>query len=477
MALTQRLDLRQKQTLAVTAQLQQSLKILQMASLDLSTLIEEELAQNPLLAEGEAETADREQPEETETPNGQEAFEDGFAGTTDEAQEDIRIPEEPRLLSSGNHEEDEGGTERWLSEQRSLREYLLQQLQEEISDPAQAIIGNYLIEMLDEAGYLREPLPNLAMQLGCPEIEVEQVLLKMQTFDPCGIFARDLAECLRLQLQEKDRCDPAMEALLENLDLLGKRDLEGLKKICGVDTDDLMEMVAEIRALNPRPGALFSSETSSQIVPDVYVMKAKDGWHVELNGDALPKLLLNRRYYTQVRAGARGPEERKYLSEQLASASWLIKALDQRARTVIRVATKIVARQKGFFEEGVGALKPMTLKDIAEEVELHESTISRVVANKFMATPRGTVEMKFFFSSAIQGSGGDGDYASQAVKHKIKQLIEQEDPKHILSDDEIAVVLRKEGMDIARRTVAKYREALGIASSVQRRREKRWVGA
>jgi RNA polymerase sigma-54 factor len=300
----------------------------------------------------------------------------------------------------------------------------------------------------------------------------EATLDKLQRFDPPGIFARNLAECLALQLKERDRYDPAMQALIAHLPLLAQRDAAALMRICGVDAEDLADMVAEIKALNPKPGLAFDPVTADPVVPDVFLRAQPDGsWLVELNSDTLPRVLINNRYYAEVSGAARNKKEREYLSERYQSASWLVKALHQRATTILKVAREIVRQQEGFLRHGVQYLRPLVLRDIAQAIGMHESTVSRVTANKYIATPRGTFELKYFFTSAIAASNGGMALSAEAVRFRIKSLIDQES-KDVLSDDKIVEILLKEGVDIARRTVAKYREAMHIPSSVQRRREK-----
>jgi RNA polymerase sigma-54 factor len=335
------------------------------------------------------------------------------------------------------------------------------------------MIAQYLADLVDEAGYVIGALADVAEKLGATLSRVEAVLARLQTFDPPGVCARNLTECLAIQLREQNRLDPAMEALIGHLELLAKRDFPALRKICGIDEDDLVEMIGEIKHLNPKPGLAFSSTLVQPIVPDVFVRQAADGtWLVELNHDTLPKVLVNQTYYSKVTKTAKKDTDRSYLAECLQTATWLVRALDQRAKTILKVASEIVRQQDAFFAHGVQHLRPLNLKTIADAIEMHESTVSRVTANKYMATSRGTFEMKFFFTSAIASADGGEAHSAEAVRHRIKQLIEAESAQDILSDDTIVEQLRKAGIDIARRTVAKYREAMRIPSSVQRRRDK-----
>jgi RNA polymerase sigma-54 factor len=326
---------------------------------------------------------------------------------------------------------------------------------------------------VDESGYLTGDLAQVAEKLAAPPSEIEAVLAIVQTFEPAGVCARNLTECLALQLKERDRYDPAMQALVEHLDVLAKRDLAMLRKICGVSEDDLADMIAEIRRLNPKPGLAFGSALVQAVVPDVMVRSGPDGgWLLELNSDTLPRVLVDQTYYAEVSKSARNAEEKSYLADCLQNATWLVRALDQRARTILKVASEIVRQQDAFFAHGVQHLRPLNLRTVADAIGMHESTVSRVTANKFMATPRGIFELKYFFTSAIAAADGGDAHSAEAVRHRIKQLIDAEGPSEALSDDTIVDKLREAGIDIARRTVAKYREAMRIPSSVQRRREK-----
>jgi RNA polymerase sigma-54 factor len=326
--------------------------------------------------------------------------------------------------------------------------------------------------MLDEAGYLTGAPGEVAERLGCSQEQVEQVLARLQQLDPPGVFARSLKECLALQLRDAGRLDPAMEALLEHLHLVAQLDRAALIRICGVLPDDLPEMIAELKALNPKPGLAFAQEPIETIVPDVLLVPTSGGWRVELNSASLPKVLVNRMYHTELSRSAGDKQAREYVSERLQSANWLVKALDQRARTVLRVAEAVVERQMPFLERGVHYLRPLVLRDIAAATNLHESTVSRATADKYVATPRGNFPFKYFFSNGLPHTGGEGSHSAEAIRQQIKAMIEREDPDNVLSDDQIVELLRARGVAIARRTVAKYRESLAIASSVQRRRTK-----
>ena len=504
MALTQRLELRQSQSIVMTPQLQQAIKLLQLSNIELGEFVETELETNPLLDSeerraGESEDTFGEDQEGTPDREAALAEDAALAGDSASLADSDQIPAEaeapldtdpqdlydlgpgdgyldaaPGSPGPGANGYDElPSLEQRLSETVTLRQHLLDQLAVELSDPVDRLIGVHLIDMLDGAGYLTGSLPELAGLLGCPEARVEAVLAVLQGFEPAGIFARDLQECLAIQLAERDRFDPAMQGLIENLDLLARHELPRLMKLCGVDAEDMAEMIAEIRQLDPKPAQAFDHQAAETVIPDILLFAKPDGsWRIELNPETLPRVLVNRSYHAQVQARTRTRQEREYLAERLQQANWLVKALHQRATTILKVATEIVRQQSGFFQHGVEHLRPLTLRDIAEKVELHESTVSRVTSNKYMATPRGTFELKYFFTAAIAGLGRES-HSAEAVRHRIRALIDQESPDRILSDDTIVAVLQREGIDIARRTVAKYREALRIPSSVQRRREKR----
>jgi RNA polymerase sigma-54 factor len=505
MALSQRLEIRQGQALVMTPQLMQAIKLLQLSSLDLVAYVDSELERNPLLergAENENDSGSAE-PEASETP-----VNDGDAQPADWLNENLEInrtaiedrldtdlgnvfptelPEPPPRaqtaefpapsewagVGAGGRDGEDYNLEAFVTAEMTLADHLTEQLACAIADPVLRLIGAHLIDLVDEAGYISGDLAMVAERLGAAPVQVEQVLATVQSFDPPGVGARNLAECLAIQLRERNRFDPAMQALLAHIDLLAKRDFVALRRICGVDEEDLADMVAEIRRLNPKPGLAFGSTLMQPVVPDVLVRSGPDGgWLVELNSDTLPKVLLNQTYYAEVSKSARNPTEKSYLSECLQSGTWLVRALDQRARTILKVSTEIVRQQDGFFAHGVQHLRPLNLRTVADAIGMHESTVSRVTANKFMATARGIFELKYFFTSSIASADGGDAHSAEAVRHRIKILIEAESAGGVLSDDTIVDKLREAGIDIARRTVAKYREAMRIPSSVQRRREK-----
>jgi RNA polymerase sigma-54 factor len=496
MALGPRLDLRQSQSLVMTPQLQQAIKLLQLSNLELDTFIDQELERNPLL-----EREDSEPPEAADVSDAPEPAPAGdepmLDGQTRASAEDSLDVDYDNLYnndsasdsagseafgqwsgSGGRHDfsDGDGDFDQILAGDVSLRDHLVAQINMDFSAPADRLIGLHLVEMLDESGYLIGDVADIAAKLDCPLDTVLGVLARAQRFDPAGIFARSLKECLALQLAEKNRLDPAMQALLDNLDLLARRDLAGLMKVCGIDAEDLSEMIAEIKALDPKPALRFDSVVAQPVTPDVLMRRTADGgWLVELNSDTLPRVLVNSRYYAKVSGAARNREEKAYLSERYQSANWLVKSLHQRATTILKVAAELVRQQEAFFRLGVQHLRPLVLRDIAGAISMHESTVSRVTSNKYIATPRGIYELKYFFTQAIGSNDGGDAHSAESVRHRIKALIDAEG-KRVLSDDRLVEMLKNEGIDIARRTVAKYREGMNIPSSVQRRREKALQG-
>ncbi len=496
-AVVPRLELRQGQSLVMTQQLQQSIKLLQLSSLELAEFIEQELEKNPLLTvedqesspekseEGEDNSVQTEGQEEEGTgepaaadtdvtgKDAEEWQDTGDDSSYESAAGDGAYEPRSKLGSNDNEDGNNPGFESFAASEVTLRDHLLGQLHLEVSDPVKRIIGQHLIDLVDESGYIKEDTSGIMQLLDCDAEIMEATFTVLHGFDPPGVCARNLAECLAIQLRDKNRLDPAMEMLLGHLDKVAKGDLNALRKICGVDEEDIKDMCAEIRALNPRPGSGFQHEVVQAVEPDVFLKRGKGGsWHVELNTNALPRVLINRRYYAQLSAKTRDKQERKYLSDQMAVASWLIKALDQRAQTILKVSTEIVAQQDGFFRHGIKHLRPLTLREVADAVELHESTVSRVTTHKYMATPRGTYELKYFFNAGLQNAAGGESYSNKTVQYLIKELIDQEKNDAVLSDDIIASELKAQGIAIARRTVAKYRELMQIPPSLVRKREK-----
>ncbi|MBA2934053.1 RNA polymerase factor sigma-54 [Sphingomonas sp. CGMCC 1.13654] len=497
MSLAPRLDLRQSQSLVMTPQLQQAIKLLALSNLEIEAFIAEELEKNPLLDSGSTEEVREAEPDgdfDGDAPEPTDALA-GLNGGGEDAPLDVDYSEETfhhdspsdlagaqgmdgslGLAGTATGGGEGGDLQETLAGAENLSDHLMAQAGTVFSGDALLIAG-HIIDALDDAGYLTVPLLDIAERLGAPLGLVERVLGTVQTFDPTGIGARDLAECLALQAKEADRYDPCMEKLIAHLDILARGDLPRLRRICGVDEEDMADMIRELRAYDPKPGLQFAATETQPVVPDIFVAPmAKGGWAVELNNATLPRLIVNRSYYAELASAAGDRTSKAWLNDSLQSANWLMKALDQRARTIVKVATEIVKQQEAFFQRGVEHLRPLTLRTIAEAIGMHESTVSRVTSNKYLACPRGLFELKFFFTSAIQSADGGEAASAQAVKSHIARLIADEAPDDILSDDALVDLLKERGFDIARRTVAKYREALGLGSSVQRRRQKKLAG-
>ena len=498
MALSPRLEYRQAQSLTLTPQLMQSIRLLQLSHLELNDFVDAELLRNPLL-----EREDGSEPAEPDSPEGPDrsieisAYEDtvdrgdriqdadSIADGYDTAVENVfpdqgaqdQLNPQSRLDRDGSSSEsgEAPDIDQFIAAKPRLSDHLEEQANLILRTQADRLIAQHLINGLNEAGYLVVELDAVAEQLGAELGDVEAVLGALQGCDPVGVFARTVPECLAMQLADRDRLDPMMLALLDNIGLLAEHNMAGIMRAVGCDREDLSDMLAEIRRLDPRPGLAFEGGAAETVVPDVFVRRGNDGaWQIELNAETLPRVLVNRVYYATVTKKARDPGEKAFLSDCLATANWLTKSLDQRAQTILKVAAEIVRQQDGFLTHGVAFLRPMTLKMVAETIDMHESTVSRVTSNKYIATPRGLFEMKYFFTTAIASSDGGNDHSAEAVRHRIRQLIEAEALSAILSDDTIADLLKQEqGIDVARRTVAKYREGMNIPSSVIRRRQKK----
>ncbi len=483
MALGPRLDLRQSQSLVMTPQLQQAIKLLALSNLEIETFIGEALESNPLLDAGEMQVVDA--PPETPEPATADELMLAGAGEAD-APLDIDPDALDRDRDTGDHDsgdwsaaggsapgEDGPDIDDHGAPDVDLATHLEEQVGPAARDARQAFIARHIIGLLDEAGYLPVHLREVAADLGITLAEAEDALDLVQSLDPTGVGARTLAECLALQAKEADRHDPCMQVLLANLDLLAKGSVAQLKRICNVDDEDFAEMMAELRGYDPKPGLRFGRGERAPVVPDILVTAtAGGGWDLQINQATLPRLIVNRDYYVELRQGCADKASKAWLSEKLADANWLIKALDQRQKTILKVAAEIVKQQDGFFRRGVSELRPLTLARVAEAIEMHESTVSRVTSNKYLHCDRGTFELKYFFTSGVGSTDGEGASAA-AVKARIKALIDAEKADAILSDDTLVDMLKAEGFELARRTVAKYREAIGLGSSVQRRRQKK----
>ena len=488
MGLGPRLDIRQSQSLVLTPQLTQAIKLLQLSNLELDAFIQEELSKNPLL-EGSSDEDDRSGDVEVPAP-ASEDFEDApedpgaddlISGLAETDDRPMDMDWEAQALDNDSYNDVVTGSGSEEGFDFDRLQYAASSLSEHLHDQLHGASGpvgdlaRMLAEMLEDTGYLTVPLAEISASTGEPLGVIEQALALLQSLEPAGIGARNLAECLALQAKAADRYDPAMARLIDNLDLLSKGRLKDLNRICGVDHEDLADMIRELRAYDPKPGCVFSAPVADNVTPDVFVRRMASGYAVELNSATLPRLLVNRRYYQELKSGPQDKASRAWLSECLASAGWLVKALDQRARTIVKVVTEIVKRQQGFFDQGMSAMKPLTLREVAEAIEMHESTVSRVTSNKYLMCDRGLFELKYFFGSGVGGGEEGGEAAaSGAVKAAIGELIANE--TEILSDDALAALLKERGFDVARRTVVKYREAMGIGSSIQRRRQRKMVG-
>ncbi len=519
MALTTKLVMRQGQSLVMTPQLLQAIKLLQFSNIELASFVQEELERNPLLERAEETRADdaadglsdnRDVVHEADVTLGAQFNESAEADWSSEnfatdrsalesslGTELVNTFDEDRApanearddlseagLSSSSWSGASGGggdsgsgeasnLESYLAAKLSLKDHLLEQLPLAVADAAGRLIGHALIDAIDETGYLTDTVEDIADRLGAPFGRVTKVLSAIQTLDPSGVGARNLAECLTIQLRDRDRFDPAMAMLVAHLDLVARRDIAGLRRLCGVDEEDVMEMIAEIRRLDPKPGRAYGSSPIQPVVPDVIVRASPDGsWMIELNTDVLPRLLVNQTYAAKISRTKGSEADRSFVSGCLQTANWLTKSLEQRARTILKVSSEIVRQQDAFFAYGVEHLRPLNLKAIAEATGMHESTVSRVTSNKYLSSPRGLFELKYFFTASIASNSGGDAHSAESVRFRIKQMIERETVGEVLSDDAIVEKLRESNIDIARRTVAKYRESMRIPSSVERRRRK-----
>lgn len=471
-----RLQLRQSQQLVMTPQLRQAIRLLELNNLELARLLEQEVERNPLL---ELAPPDSDRPEPAATAPEPEAgaplpSEDpaAAAGAFETGADNLYDAGEPFRPGSAPHTDDLPALDQTLPAPETLLDHLARQigLMRAPTEVRRAALA--LAAEIDEAGYLRIDPTEAADRLGVSSAILEAAVGVLQACEPAGIAARSLAECLALQLTERDRLDPAMQALLDNLPLLARADFAALSRICGVEEDEVRDMAAELRTLDPRPGAAFSAPALPAAPPDILVRRASDGgWRVELNPDTLPRVLVNEAYAARLAASG-DAQARAFVSDCRQSGAFLVRALDQRARTTLALASEIVRRQRDFLEQGVSALRPMTLRRIADDLGIHESTASRVAATKTLNCPRGTFPLRWFFSQAVQATDGGEAHSAEAIRARIRGLVQDENPRRPLSDDRLTALLREEGVDIARRTVAKYREAMNIPSSVQRRRFK-----
>ena len=498
----QSLDLKLGQHLTITPQLQQAIRLLQLSSLELQQEIQEALENNPLLEDLDEEAAAREPSESpveeavTVESGGDSEGSDSTAGDEQPVDRDIAIEDDPlrEELTGGNDDwednseslsasatRNEGGDglpdiDARNSAPTTLREHLLWQMQMAIFSPTDRRIAEATIDAINEDGYLTCTLEEIQQSLpGDLSVEIDEVqavVHQIQNFDPAGVGARDLSECLQLQMRALPSATPHLDnarrvATSENLALLANRDFKQLKRTTRLSSEDLQEAILLIQHLNPRPGGSVTSSQAGYITPDITVKKIRGIWRAELTSSAAPRLGINQQYEKLIRRGADTADNR-YLQDKLQEARWFIKSLVSRNETLLKVARAIVDRQRAFFEHGAEAMKPLVLHDIAEIVGMHESTISRVTTSKYMLTPRGIFELKYFFSSHVGTSDG-GTCSATAIRSLIKKLIEAEKPLKPISDSTIAEILAEQGIHVARRTVAKYREALNIPPSSQRK--------
>jgi RNA polymerase sigma-54 factor len=484
-----RQTMNQTQSAVMTQKLQQAIKLLQMSSIEIAGVIENEVEKNPFLEFDEGSPDEVESVSPGQQPPKENKAEADTSHRIDNRFADIfdlesgrsggvsaPMPESRWQTSNSGgaaSSDDFEGAEMRVAAGLTLRDHLVEQMALSLRDEDHLLVGQDLIDSLDEAGYLTEDVADLADRLGCTIDEIETTLAVMQTLDPPGVFARSLGECLALQLKDRDRFDPAMEILINNLNALADGKHSWVAEQCGVDREDLKDMVEELRTLDPRPGLAFDSVLVQTVVPDVFVRRdEKGGWAVELNPELIPRILVDRDYYANVRSAARTKEEKAYLSERISTANWLVKSLDQRSHTILAVAHELVRQQRAFFDDGVLHMRPLTLSTVAEVIGYHESTVSRVTANKHLSCEAGILPMKYFFSGPVRALNRNEDYSATSVRYIIKSVIDAEQVSAILSDDKIVKILRDQGIDLARRTVAKYREMQGIPSSIQRRRQK-----
>ena len=492
MALAPRLDLRQSQSLVMTPQLQQAIKLLALSSLEIEAFIAEEVERNPVLETGSSDAAP-DVPTEDFAPalhdSGERASDDLLSGDGQGTSDALDVDFSAETFHHDTPSDSVGGADGMLgltgsaapngfdadgpdfdsfaAHDISLREHLMAQAGSSLSG-RQLFLVQQIIEHIEPTGYVGEDLMAAAHRLGVSVADMEAALTELQRFDPTGVGARNLSECLAIQAREADRYDPCMAKLIDNLDLVAKGAFDQLKRMCRVDDEDLRDMLIELRGYDPKPGCRFESEDMLAVTPDIFITPRGAGWAIELNSANLPRILINRSYVAEL---GQDKATKAWLSDCMADANWLIKAMDQRQRTIVKVATEIVKQQDGFFRKGVAHLRPLTLRQVADAIDMHESTVSRVTSNKYLHCGRGLFDLKYFFSSGVQSADGEGASA-EAVKSHIKSLIDAEGEK-ILSDDTLVDLLTAKGFDIARRTVAKYREAMGIGSSVQRRRQKK----
>ncbi|MEE3329527.1 MAG: RNA polymerase factor sigma-54 [Myxococcota bacterium] len=497
MAIELKQQVRLSQQLVMTPQLQQAIKLLQLNRLELQTLVQQELEENPVLEE----TLDQEDPTPGELSDETPDYDLPEAATSAEVAELTSAVSEPEPAVSADEptdavkmddidwenylnsnpqtgldsirsgdESDRPSLEATLSGKQTLTDHLEWQLHLADFAKDEAACAEWVIGNIDDDGYLRSTTEELARQSGADEELIERTIAKVQGFDPTGGGARDLRECLMLQMSALDFDDELVFAIVnEHIDLLRKRDFRGIVKAIGVTIEEVAAAAKVIGMLEPWPGRAYGGDEPVYITPDIYLHKIGDEFHVMLNEDGLPKLRINNMYRDVLARGNNVEKDTKeYVHEKVRAAMWLIKSIHQRQRTIYKVMDSIVTHQREFFEGGVQFLKPLNLRDVADDIGMHESTVSRVTTNKYVHTPQGIFELKYFFNSGVGRFGGDS-VSSETVKQKIRNIISNEDPRRPLSDQRIAEMLKVADIDIARRTVTKYREAMNVLSSTKRR--------
>jgi RNA polymerase sigma-54 factor len=481
MAMEARLSLRQSQRVVMTPLLQQAIQLLQLSTLELQEVVQKELLENPLLEEvtpDTPETADAPVTADTPPAPTVEQLSTETPPTTERQTDELPFDFNAVMSADDDHEErslvsqedrEDLPFENVVRTQLSLTDHLEDQLRFASEDMAVRRIGTEIIGNLDEDGYLRAELEEIAQRCGVTAEEVAKVLEMVQGFDPPGVAARSIQECLLLQLKRDPLPDPVSVEIIEvHFDDLSRRRYQDIARTMKLPVDRIMESVEEIMGLEPKPGRRFGGNDSRYIVPDVFVYKLGSEYTIVLNEDGIPRLRVNSLYRSLLRGAGSGDEARQYVEQKLRSALWLIKSVDQRQRTLRKVTQSIVKFQRDFLDRGLAHLRPLSLRDVGEDIGMHESTISRVTTNKYVETPQGLFELKFFFHSGI--ASGDGEMVSSvSVKKMIQDILSAEDPAKPQSDQEVAQALQKRGLTIARRTVAKYREELGILPSHQRR--------
>ncbi len=485
MAIELKQQLKLTQQLVMTPQLQQAIKLLQLSQLELQATVEQELQENPVLEEAldldDDLPGDVRKEAESNTDSAAETSPDASA----ERQEGPEVSDLDKIadvdwenymdaypqtgMSVMREDDERRSLEATLTNRETLVDHLEWQLQLSGLEPAEREATEWILGSLDDDGYLQDTVEGLARRTGVPEDAVARALARVQGLDPAGVAARDLRECLNLQLDQLGVVDPLVRALVnEHLNLLQKRDIRGLARILGATVEDVAAAAHVVSQLEPRPGRAWGGEEPVYIVPDIYIHKLGDDFHIVLNEDGLPKLKINNLYRQVARDRDVAKDTRDYVQDKVRAALWLIKSIHQRQRTIYKVTESIIRHQREFFERGVQFLKPLNLRDVADDIGMHESTVSRVTTNKYAHTPQGIFELKYFFNSSINRVEGDA-IASESVKERIRKIIANEDARRPLSDQRIAEMLKNANIDIARRTVTKYREAMYILSSTKRR--------